>query len=73
MTTQVWALSAEGDPEFIYYEDRCMYKVRVPMPNGSPVRTLAGTVLTADQFTEYNNCEACQADHVNNTLYVTYE
>ena len=43
------------------------------MPNGAPVRTLAGTVLTKEQFTQYNNCEACQADHVNNTLYVTYE
>ncbi len=73
MNTRTWVLSAEGDPEFIYYQEKCLYKLRNPMPNGRPIRSLAGTVIARDQFTEYDDCATCQADHAQNTLYVTYE
>lgn len=73
MSTNTWVLSAEGDPEFIYYNERCLYKLRTPMPDGRPEVSLTGTVITKDQFTEYADCVDCQSDHIKNTLFVSYD
>ena len=73
MTTYFQAISAEGDPDFIYYDGRCLWKVREPMPDGAPMRSLTGIKLNSSQFTAYDDCDTCADDHVNNTLFVRYE
>ena len=72
MTTYFRALSAAGDPEHIYYDGRCLWKVREPMPGGAAIRAQTGDQLTADQFVAYDDCESCQRANSKNTLYVTY-
>lgn len=77
MSTFVTAISAEGNPDFLFYDDgttrRCLYKIKEPMPDGVPLRTLTGIKLGKDQFTSYDDCEACREDNATNTLYVRYE
>ena len=72
MTTYFKALSAAGDPENIFYDGRCLYRVRVPMPNGSPLLSRVGTVVTSAEFEEYDDCYSCKVDHTTNTMFVTY-
>ena len=76
MSTFVTAISAEGHPDFIFYDDgttrRCLYKIREPMPNGEPLRTLTGIKLGKNQFTTYDNCDECKSSNATNTLYVRY-
>ena len=72
MTTYFRAISAEGDPESIYYDGRCLWKVRVPVPDGAAVRALDGIKLTKDQFKSYADCDSCKRDNTKNTLFVTY-
>ena len=76
MSTYFQALSASGDPDFIYNHDgdtgRCLWKVRNPMPDGPGLRSLEGTILTSDKFKTYLDCEQCRDDNATNTLYVRY-
>lgn len=73
MTTYFQAISAAGSPESIYYDGRCLWKVRDPMPDGPPLRTVSGIKLTADQFKSYESCADCYDENTTNTLYVRYE
>ena len=77
MTTFFKAISAHGDPEFIYYKDgdegMCLWKVRRPMPHGKPLRSLTGIKLSSDQFTEHDSCDDCKRSNATNTLYVRYK
>jgi hypothetical protein len=77
MSTFFEPISAEGDPDFIYYKDgdigRCLWKVREPMPTGDPLVSLTGKKLSKEEFTSYDDCDDCFAGNALNTLYVRYE
>lgn len=76
MSAFVTALSAEGNPDFLFYDDgktrRCLYKLREPWPTGEPLRVLTGGKLNKEQFTVYEDCGQCKLDNATNTQYVRY-
>jgi len=77
MTTFFEPISAEGDPDFIYYDDagtgRCLWKVRYPMPSGKPLVSLTGMKLKKGEFKVHKDCDECIDENALNTLYVRYE
>ena len=73
MSTYFRALSAAGNPEQIFYDGRCLYKVRTPMPNGAPLISRVGTVVKSEEFIEFDDCEECNQANTMNTMFVRYE
>jgi len=67
MATYFKAISAAGDPEFIFYDERCLGKIDPPLKTGRGIK------LNTGDFKTYDDCKECTLDNAKNTLFIRYE